>query len=134
MPRPHSSQSLHVRWFAGGWLAMLALLAQIVAAAILPCAEFRSADADWLIASAICHAGGATSGDSQTPSHHHAPTCLACPLCQAVAQGGLRLTPPAAGLAEPAAVALRLVMPPPARAPPARCRGAACPRAPPALV
>ena len=116
------------------WLAMLALAVQLAAVATVPWQGMRLAALDQLVAVSICHADAAGPGQRHAPTHRHAPLCLLCPFCQAMTHAGPLLVPLAPVLTPPAPALLRLAMPPPARAPPARPPGAAYPRGPPALV
>lgn len=134
MLRPLCNQRRHLRCLAGCWIAAVALMVHMAAVSMVPWEDVRSVDVEWLIANAMCHVADSASGDHQTPAYHHASKCLLCPLCQAMAHGGLLAIPPAPILAPPVPVKLRLAMPPPARAPPIRIPGTACPRGPPALV
>jgi len=128
MVPPFPGQRRRFRWLAGWWLAAAAWAACLVNPAVMP---GLSTGPVWLVAGTICHAGGAPDSDRKAPSH--TPRCPLCPLCQALAHAGL-LPPPPSVPTHPALVALRLAMPPPARAPPVRPSGTAYPRGPPTPV
>ena len=122
------------RWRAGVWLAAVAVLVQLLVAAVVPPDGIDAAQADWLTANAICHAGAPAPADHQPKLPHHAPGCLLCPLCQAMVQAGLVPAPPVPARGLPAPVRVRLAMAPAGAAPPAGWPGPAYPRGPPAPV
>jgi hypothetical protein len=112
----------------GRWLAAIALAVQVAAAATVPVGMAQAATIDRLVAASICD-GGPT--DHQLPAHHSAPDCAICPFCQALGQATLLLAPLAVAFDLPRPSVVRVALPPPARAPPARVAAAAYPRGPP---
>ncbi|HUN44697.1 MAG TPA: hypothetical protein VMU81_30785 [Acetobacteraceae bacterium] len=116
----------------GTMLALLALVAQLAFAAVVPNPEIALVLQD---DSPICHAP-APPGTPAAPTHHHrVPDCAFCPLCVSLATPGIILPGTAPALPPPQVVAFRRAgLPPPATAPPSTTYLAAQPRGPPALA
>ncbi len=116
-------------------LVVVALAVQLAAASVvLPVGAARAEGFDRLLAASICHDDAGAAGQGGTPAHHHAPDCALCPLCQAIAHAGVLLGPPVFAWARLAVSVARIVVLPPARAPPARFALATFARGPPALI
>ncbi len=122
-----SSTSRAPRRHAGLLLAMVALAVQLATASIVLPLAAPADTVDRLVAASICHPG-------EAPDHQPPPACTICPLCQAIAQSGMLLAPPAFALAAPAAAGWHPPLPPPAGAPPDRVLVSAYARGPPRLI
>ncbi len=122
-----------LRRLIGRLAAMLALISQIaLGAMVLP--DSRPADPlAALDALSVLCLTGRTAPAHKNPAHH-APLAVMCPLAAALALPALLAAAPTVPPAPPAVLTLRLALPPPARAPPARTVVAAWPRGPPALT
>jgi hypothetical protein len=113
-------------------LALIALAMQMAAAGIVPFAA-PVMGLERLVAGSICHSEA--GGDrGQAPSHHRAPDCAVCPLCQAIAHAGVLLASPPAAFAAPLLVFGHAFALPPGRAPPRVIGSAASARGPPATI
>jgi hypothetical protein len=112
-------------------LALVALAMQLAAFGIVPFSG-AGAGVDRLLATSICHSEAADRGG--VPAPHHAPACVVCPLCQAIAHGGAILASPMAAFVAPVLVVTRAFAQPPARAPPSLAASPATARGPPATL
>lgn len=110
-------------------LALLALVAQLTSAQVLPQMEAVAALAD---ATTICHTDGQSH---QTPSpSHHPSDCLICPLCVSLSAPAFA-TPEHPTLPAPRViVAARTFILPLTTAPPTTVIFAARPRGPPTIL
>ena len=112
----------------GRVLALLALVVQLAAGALVPAVQAAGPIP-------ICHTGDDTSGPA-TPAPAHPPGCLLCPGCPTHAASVSLLTPGAITVPAPNAVVLggtgRFILTTTAIPPPPR--PAAYPRAPPSLA
>jgi hypothetical protein len=111
----------------GLFVALLAIVAQLTMAAAVPAAAASLADV-----AVLCHHD--SGSDAPPAPAHQAPDCLVCFFCHgATGPAGLVATPPALPTPRSIIVA-RVVVLPPATAPPLRIALAARPRGPPILV
>jgi len=115
------------RQASGLFLALLALVAQLTLAAVVPVTTVLLADV-----TVLCHHDGGL--DAPPAPTHQAPDCLLCFFCHA-AMGPAGLIAAAPLLPAPRATWIaRAAIPPPATAPPLRIVLAARPRGPPIPV
>jgi len=116
----------------GTLMALLALVAQLAFAAVVPNPEIAlvlQGDGP------ICHAPTPPGTPPQPTHHHRVPDCAFCPLCVSLATPSIVLPGAAPALPVPQVVAFRRPgLPPPATAPPGTAYLAAQPRGPPALA
>ncbi len=112
---------------SGLFLALLALLAQLTMAATMPVAAVSLANV-----AVLCHHGGNSDGPAQPV--HQSPDCLLCFFCHTATSpaGLIAAVPP---LPQPRSVLIaRVMLLPPATAPPPSIVLAARPRGPPVQV
>ena len=112
----------------GRVLALLALVVQLAAGALVPAVQAAGPIP-------ICHTGDDTSGPA-TPAPTHPPGCLLCPVCPTHAESVSLLTPGPITVPAPRAVVLGGAgrVTPITAAIPQPPRPAAYPRAPPSLA
>jgi hypothetical protein len=125
-----------VRSLAGLLLAVLALVSQLALGAIVLPDEAAAQEQSIAALDAIsvlCQSPTPAAPD-RAPAHHRCPDCALCPLSVALAMqatvlaSGPDLPPPSSQSA------IRLALPPPARAPPAQPHTTPLPRGPPVLI
>ena len=115
-------------------LAVLALLCQIAAGAVVPQHLAAPAQLAGLEAAhAICFAGRDDAGRDPAPAQHDSD-CALCPLCLTLAAPGGLLSPAPALPVRIAVAAPPAWVQPPAQAPPVAPPIAAYPRGPPVLA
>lgn len=126
----------------GSWLALAALVMQLLAAsAVLPMAAPEGGP-DPLASGAmhalhhhLHHAATAPDKGQHGPHAPCCPCCPCCPLCRAVAHVTPLLPPPVVvAIGTPQVMVARAAPPSSARAPPSRIAAAAWPRGPPRLI